>query len=110
MKKITLNAFAVFLIIFLFPNAVFSQSETVFANPDGSGVGKLLLILSLVAVTFIAAIFLFLRTSALRESLKQNRQQKKTYTPKKIVQNWDQEQVYMYGNYKKMKGGKKENK
>ena len=110
MKKITLNAFAVFLIIFLFPNAVFSQSETVFANPDGSGVGKLLLILSLVAVTFIAAIFLFLRTSALRESLKQNRQQKKTYTPKKIVQNWDQEQVDMYLNYKKMKGGKNENK
>lgn len=110
MKKITLNAFAVFLIIFLFPNAVFSQSETVFANPDGSGVGKLLLILSLVAVTFIAAIFLFLRTSALRESLRQNRQQKKTYTPKKIVQNWDQEQVDMYLNYKKMKGGKNENK
>ena len=66
MKKITLSALVPLLVIFLFPFAAFSQSESVFANPDGSGVGELFLIISLVAVTFIAAIFLEVVRSSFR--------------------------------------------
>lgn len=110
MKKSIPGTLVPFLIVFLFPLGVFSQTEPALANPDGSGVGELFLIVSLVAITFVAAIFLYLKTTALRESIKQRNQQKIDFTPKKIVQNWDQEQLDTYLNYIKMKGSKSQNK
>lgn len=110
MKKLFLNIILPFVILFLLPIMALAQSEPALANPDGSGVGELLLVISLVGLTIVAAIFLSLRTSAIRESIKNWNERKTEYDPKKIVRNWDREQVDTYLNYIKMKGTRNGNK
>ena len=106
MKIFILTILFSFIIPLLLPIITFGQTEPALANPDGSGVGELLLVLTLVALTFVAAIFLSLRTAAIRESIKKWNERKTEYDPQKIVRNWDREQVDKYLNYIKMKGTK----
>jgi cytochrome c oxidase cbb3-type subunit 1 len=109
MKKNIFNSLLFLLVPCLLPVITYAQPERVLAYPDGSGVGEILLVIALVGITFVAAIFLSLRTAAIRESIKRWQEQKKDYDPKKIVRNWDREQVDSYLNYIKMKGTKEKN-
>ncbi|MEO6682536.1 MAG: cbb3-type cytochrome c oxidase subunit I [Ginsengibacter sp.] len=110
MKKFLLISSVVLTTTFLFPASLFSQTESGLAHPDGSGLGELLLIILLIAVTFLAAVLLYIRTASLRKFIKIRNEENKDFNPKRIVRNWDGEQVEKYLNYIKMKRTKGQNK
>ncbi|HET7116858.1 MAG TPA: cbb3-type cytochrome c oxidase subunit I [Hanamia sp.] len=87
---------------FLAPAILFAQSDSTISEPGGRGVGALTLMILLLVITFIAAIYLALKTSKLLGM------KKKANTPGKedlqqIINKLDSNEIDTYLNYKQMK-------
>lgn len=90
-----------FTFSFLVPVILFAQSDSTISEPGGRGVGVLTLMVFLLAVTFVAAIYLALKTSNLLGM------KKKASTPgaedlQQIINKLDSNEIDTYLNYKQM--------
>ncbi|MEO9210060.1 MAG: hypothetical protein ABI208_03130, partial [Ginsengibacter sp.] len=101
-KSVILRYLLFFLFIISFPTlllAQVSQVPEVLNNPDGSGLGILLLIILLVLSALLAVIYLSYKTAALRNMVKKASSDKTEKDLEKIIRSLNQTEVDNYLKY-----------
>lgn len=92
-------------ILFLFlisPLFILAQPEAALANPDGTGLGELLLGISMIVITLVAAIFLVIKSSSLKSMVKNDDKERIPVDADSIVRNMNEEEVETYLKHIKM--------
>ena len=101
-KKIFREAgFSILFILFL-PVILLAQDESVLSEPDGSGLGGLLLVILLAITVLASVIYLAYRTSALKRMIKK-RDEPGSKILDDLVNKLDSKAIDRYLNYTKMK-------
>lgn len=94
------------LLMFVFllaPAILMAQDATEFKAPDGRGVGALSLAIVLLAIAFIAAIYLAVKTSSLISQVKNKKQVSGEKTLDEIVNSLSEENINTYLKHGQMK-------
>ena len=92
-----------FLLSFLIPTILFAQSDSDISEPDGRGLGALILMILLLVTTFFAAIYLALRTSNLRSRMKRKNDPTQEKDLEQIINKLSPEDIEHFLNYKQIK-------
>ena len=94
------------LLMFVFllvPAILMAQDNTDLKAPDGSGVGALSLAILLLSITFVAAIYLAVKTSSLISQVKKKNQVSGEKTLDQIVNSLSEENINTYLKHGQMK-------
>lgn len=92
-----------FLLSFLIPTILLAQSDSDISEPDGRGLGALILMILLLVITFFAAIYLALRTSNLRSRIKRKENPAQDKDLNQIISKLSPEDIEHFLNYKQIK-------
>ncbi len=92
-----------FLLSFLIPTILFARSDSDISEPDGRGLGALILMILLLVTTFFAAIYLALRTSNLRSRMKRKNDPTQEKDLEQIINKLSPEDIEHFLNYKQIK-------
>ena len=94
-------------LLFISPLFLLAQPEAALANPDGTGLGELLLGISMIVVTLVAAIFLVIKSSSLKLMVKNEEREASVIDAEKLVNNLNEKEVETYLKYLKMNDEKR---
>lgn len=99
----------VFLFLLVFPIVIFAQVDAEHVAPDGRGVGKLVLMILLLATTLFAAIYLAYNTSSLMAKMRKKPKENDIQDLNQLVSKFDVEEIDGYLKYNEIKMPKANN-
>lgn len=108
-KRIIYSYIPFFLLLTMIPSFLLAQVPEVLHNPDGTGLGELLLVILLVITSLLAAIYLSLKTSALRNMIKNSKSEKNEPNLEKIIRSLNSTEVENYLKINAMRTKKNRN-
>ena len=86
----------------LIPTGLFAQADSTFSTPGGNGLGALMLMILLLVVTLAAAIYLAIRTLAIKNQIKKDKSIGKEINLEKFINSLDNNEIDKYLNYRQM--------